>query len=109
MNHTCSASAASGGFALEFEFEGVGAGRFDGAFVKGETGIVAGAGVDELRAFDGHLGVFAGTRHFLPIPQQSPVSSQKIVASTFTTVPLLPSMNPTSLRPRASGGLGAKG
>ena len=56
------------------------------------------------------------TLHFWANPQQSPDSSQKIVASTFKTVQLLPSMDlnfpylpPNPLRPRAFGEKGAKG
>ena len=54
--------ARAGGLALEFELEGVGTGLFEDEFVEGETGIVAGAGEDELIAFDDEFGAFAGTR-----------------------------------------------
>ena len=52
----------AGGVALEFEFEDVGAGRSEIQIAEGEAGVVAGALEDELIAFDGELGAFAGAR-----------------------------------------------
>ena len=52
------------------------------------------------------------TLHFWAIPQQSPDSSQKIVASTFKTVQLLPSIDlnfPYLPRPPSDPGPSAEG
>ena len=50
----------AGGVALEFEFEDIRAGRSEIQIAEGESGVVAGALEDELIAFDGEFGAFAG-------------------------------------------------